>query len=88
MIRLSTAIKNFLNNPETAQIILIGSLQNDWTKVVGKPIGEATTPIKIKNQKLYIKCKNPTWKTELQYQKTELIIKINKTTKIKDIILI
>jgi predicted nucleic acid-binding Zn ribbon protein len=57
-------------------------------KTDGRLIGQATKPIKMKDQKLYIKCKNPTWKTELQYQKTELIKKINKHTKIKDIILI
>ena len=88
MIKLSTAITGFLNNPKTNQILLIGTLQNNWKKIVGEPIGQATAPIKIENQKLYIKCKNPTWKTELQYQKKELINKISKTTKIKDIILI
>ena len=88
MIKLSTAIKSFFNNPKINEILLMGSLENDWKKIVGEPIGEATKPIKIENKKLYIKCKNPTWKTELQYQKTELIKKINKATKIKDIILI
>ena len=63
-------------------------IKNEWKEIVGKPIGQATSPIKIENQKLYIKCKNPTWKTELQYQKKELLIKINQNTKIKDIILI
>jgi predicted nucleic acid-binding Zn ribbon protein len=88
MIKLSTAIKGFLNNPRTNQILLIGTLQNEWEKIVGRLIGQATQPIKIESQKLYIKCKNPTWKTELQYQKLELIKKISKHTKIKDIILI
>ena len=88
MIKLSTAIKGFLNNPKTNQILLIGTLENDWEKIVGKIIGQATKPIKIESQKLYIKCKNPTWKTELQYQKSELIKKISKNIKIKDIILI
>ena len=88
MIKLSTAIRGFLKNPQTNQMLLIGALQNEWEEIVGKPIGQATSPIKIENQKLYIKCKNPTWKMELQYQKKELIIKINKKTKIKDIILI
>ena len=88
MIKLSTAIAGFFNNPKNNQMLLLGTLQNQWKKIVGSAIAEATTPIKIDNQKLYIKCKNPTWKTELQYQKKELIIKINQNTKIKDIILI
>ena len=89
MIKLSSAIKELFNNPKTAHLLLLGTLQNEWEKIVGKPIGKATTPIKIENNKLYLKCKNPTWKSELQYQKKELITKINKKTKtIKDIILI
>ena len=88
MIKLSTAITGFFNNPKNNQMLLIGSLQEGWEKIVGKAISEATTPIKIDNHKLYIKCKNPTWKTELQYQKTEIIKKINQNTKIKDIVLI
>tara|TARA_B100001250_G_C19665240_1_gene728938 strand:+ start:470 stop:736 length:267 start_codon:yes stop_codon:yes gene_type:complete len=88
MIKLSTAINNFLNNTNAHQILAVGSLQNNWTSIVGEPIGMSTKPIKIVNEKLYIKCKNPTWKTELQYQKKELISKINKSQKIKDIILL
>ena len=88
MIKLSTAITRFCNNPKNNQMLLFGNLQNKWKKTVGSAIAEATTPIKIEKEKLYIKCKNPTWKTELQYQKKELIIKINQNTKIKDIILI
>jgi len=88
MIKLSTAIAGFFNNPKNNQMLLLGNLQNQWEKIVGSIVAEATTPIKIEAQKLYIKCKNPTWKTELQYQKKELIIKINQNTKIKDIILI
>jgi predicted nucleic acid-binding Zn ribbon protein len=88
MIKLSTAIAGFFNNPKNNQMLLLGNLQNQWKKIVGTAIAEVTTPIKIDNQKLYIKCKNPTWKTELQYQKKELLIKINQNTKIKDIILI
>ena len=45
--------------------------------------------IKVKNKTIYIKCKNPSWKNELQYQKEELLKKINKhTNKIKNIVLI
>ena len=89
MIKLSNSIDSLFNNPKTIQMFLIGTLETKWKKIVGKHIGKATRPIKINNNKLYLKCKNPTWKNELQYQKKELLIKINKTTTtIKDIILI
>ena len=90
MIKLSNSIDSLFNNPQTNQMFLIGTLESKWKKIVGKHIGKATQPIKINNNKLYLKCKNPTWKNELQYQKKELISQINKNlkNKIKDIILI
>ena len=90
MIKLSNSIKNLFKNKNTNKMFAMGRLQNEWEKVVGNHIGQATEPIKTENKKLYLKCKNPTWKNELQYQKKELIIKINeaKIIKIKDIILL
>ena len=88
MIKLSTAIDQFLNNSKSSHILAVGKLQNDWVKIVGQHIAKSTRPNKIVNGRLYITCKNPTWKTELQYQKKELLIKINQSIKIKDIILI
>ena len=90
MIKLSNSIKNLFKNKNTNKMFAMGRLQNEWKKVVGNHIGQATEPIKEENKKLYLKCKNPTWKNELQYQKKELIIKINETKiiKINDIILL
>lgn len=90
MIKLSNSINSLFKNKTTHHMFLIGSLQNKWKKTVGTHIGSATTPIKLENNTLYVKCKNPTWKNELQYQKKELLKKINKTQtkKIKDIILL
>ena len=91
MIKLSNAINGLFKNLKTNPMFLVGSLENKWEEIIGKHISQATTPIKIERGNLYLKCKNPTWKNELQYQKKELIKQINqhmKTNKIKNIILI
>jgi len=90
MIKLSNSINGLFKNKQTHHMFLIGSLQNKWKNIVGTHIGGATNPIKLENNTLYVKCKNPTWKNELQYQRKELLKKINKTQtkKIKNIILL
>ena len=43
----------------------------------------------LENKTLFIKCKNPTWKNELQYQKKEILNKLNQeTSQIEKIVLI
>ena len=83
MIKLSEAISQILtdNNKE----FLLGNLQLQWEKITGKTIATATEPIKIEKKTLYIKCKNPTWRNEINFQKKEIIKKINTTTQKKTI---
>ena len=88
MIKLSQSIDRLLKKTKFNPLFL-GNLENKWKIIVGNEIANVTKIIKIEKKTLYIKCKNPTWKNELQYQKTEILKKINKTTdKIKKIILI
>ena len=88
MIKLSQSIDNLLKKTKFTPLFL-GNLENKWKTIVGNKIASVTEIIKIENHTLYIKCKNPTWKNELQYQKEEILKNINKTTnKVKKIILI
>ena len=88
MIKLSKSINNLLNKDSFSPLFL-GDLENKWEQVVGKKISEATKIVKIQNKTIYIKCKNPSWKNELQYQKKEILNKVKKeTNKIKNIVLI
>ena len=88
MIKLSKSINNLLNKDSFSPLFL-GDLENKWEQVVGKKISEATKIVKIQNKTIYIKCKNPSWKNELQYQKKEILNKVKKeTNKIKKIVLI
>ena len=88
MIKLSEAIKNLFKNQQTP-LFLMGSIENSWEKIVGEKISKVTKIIKLENHTLFIKCKNPTWKQELQYQKQTILQKIqNHTKEIKNIIII
>ena len=88
MIKLSKSIEKYFENKETNSM-LFGTIDYQWKSIVGEKIFRATEIIKIENKKIFIKCKNPTWKQELQFQKKEIINKIQQQTeKIKDIIII
>ena len=78
--KLATSINSLFKSKKFYNIMLLGTLQNKWETIVGENISNATTIIEIKKQTIYIKCKNPTWKNELFYQKNELLKKIQKQT--------
>ena len=65
-----------------------GNLSTYWKESVGPPINENTTIKSFKNGILIIKTKTPVWRNELQFQKTDIIQKLNsklEKNKIKDI---
>ena len=78
--KISDSITGLLENKNFGQMFLLGQIQNQWEKIVGESIKNATTITKIQNKTIYIKCKNATWKNELFYQKNELLKKIQKQT--------
>lgn len=88
MIKLSHSISNLFKQ-KTYSPLIFGELENNWENIVGKKINKATKIIKIENKTIFIKCKNPTWKNELQYQKKEILNKLNQaTSQIEKIVLI
>ena len=88
MIKLSHSISNLFKQKIYSPLIF-GELENNWENIVGKKINKATQIIKIENKTIFIKCKNPTWKNELQYQKKEILNKLNQaTSQIEKIVLI
>ena len=52
-----------------------------WPKVVGEKIAEKTEANHIKNGTLFIEVSNSTWRQELQFQKKDIIEKLNKKVK-------
>ena len=88
MIKLSQSISSLFKQQKFSPLIF-GELENNWENIVGKRIKKATKIIKIEKRTLFIKCKNPTWKNELQYQKKEILKKLNQaTTQIEKIVLL
>jgi len=88
MIKLNKSIENLIQKSNN-KMFVFGFLDYHWKQIVGKEISKKTELVKIENKTLFIKCSSPVWKTELQYQKQELIEKIkNKTKQIKNIIII
>ena len=88
MIKLSQSISSLLKQKNFSPLIL-GELENKWENIVGERISKSTKIVKIENKTLFIKCKNPTWKNELQYQKKEILNKLNQeTSQIEKIVLI
>ena len=89
MIKLNKSINNLIQKSSNTTMFLFGFLDYNWKEIVGEKISQKTELVKIEKKTLFIKCKNPTWKNELQYQKKELIKKIQKTTpEITNIIII
>ena len=87
--KLSTSINKLFKGKNFKKIIEMGKLQANWKKIVGENIESATKIIDFKNETIYIKCKNPTWKNELNFYKKDILLKIQqKSKKINKIIII
>ncbi len=49
-----------------------------WSETVGETVSKNTEPISIEHGILIIKTTTPVWRQELQFQKKEIIEKLNK----------
>ena len=54
-----------------------------WPKVVGEKIANKTKANNINNGTLFVEVSNSTWRQELQFQKKDIIEKLNKEIKEK-----
>mgnify|MGYP001043397728 CR=1 FL=1 len=85
MIKLSKAIKEYIKVRKLSAQIDVGKIQAKWEKIVGKKISKNIIITDIKNKKIFVKCSNSVWKHEAQYLKQEILEKIQKETKNKEI---
>jgi len=51
---------------------------DDWEETVGKTIATHTTPLRIRNGRLYIKVDSPSWRNQMLFQKDYIKKKINE----------
>ena len=49
-----------------------------WSEIVGETVSKNTEPISIEHGSLNIKTATPVWRQELQFQKKNIIEKLNK----------
>ena len=49
-----------------------------WSEIVGETVSKNTEPISIEHGVLSIKTATPVWRQELQFQKKQIIEKLNK----------
>jgi len=49
-----------------------------WPEIVGKVVAENTVADGVEHGVLTVKTSSPTWRQELQFQKKEIMIKLNK----------
>lgn len=53
------------------------SITEQWTNLVGDTIAKVAQPVKLIKDVLYVKVTSLAWKSELAYQKTSLIARID-----------
>lgn len=49
-----------------------------WAEVVGRPLGEHTTPVSLRNGILTLVVDEPGWATEIRYLQDDLVRRVNE----------
>ena len=86
---LKKTISDMSQNPRLKKYFVYEKIKKIWAQEIDHRIQENTKIINLNNNIVTIQTSAPTWKTELAFQKTELLLVINKNLKsrqkIKDI---
>ena len=86
--QLKDALNNFFEKQDVKEKVDDNTIFSLWNEIVGENISKVTEIEKFKQNILYIKTPNSAWRTELSFQKEDLIRKIIQKLpkmKIKDI---
>jgi hypothetical protein len=75
---IGDALKGFLKKSHLNNGIRAVQIEEIWEKLMGKTIAKYTDKIKIFNKKLYIQTAVGPLKNELQYQKPQIIERVNE----------
>ena len=88
MEHIAKALKKLIKKQGIEKEINQQKATDVWAEVVGKKINEHTEPVDVRFGVLTVKTSSPVWRQELQFQKKDIIISINKKLKkttIKDV---
>lgn len=77
-LSLGDALKAFLDKSKLKNGIRAVQIEEVWEKVMGKTIAKYTDKIEIINDKLFIYSSVGPLKNELQYQKQQIIQRVNE----------
>ena len=86
---LNNILKSISNQHKLKKYFIYDKIKKIWAEHIDKTIQQNTQIINLNNNVIIIQTATPTWKTELGFQKNELLKIINEnlktTTPIKDI---
>ena len=77
-LRIGDALKAFLDKSKLKNGVRAVQIEEVWEKVMGKTIAKYTDKIEIINDKLFIYSSVGPLKNELQYQKPQIIQRVNE----------
>jgi hypothetical protein len=75
---IGDAIKGFVNKSKLRNGIRAVQIEEVWEKLMGKTIAKYTDKIEIINRTLFIRTNAGPLKQELQYQKPQIIQRVNE----------
>ncbi|HEX3024548.1 MAG TPA: DUF721 domain-containing protein [Chitinophagaceae bacterium] len=75
---IGDALKGFLNKSKLRNGIRAVQIEEIWEKLMGKTIAKYTDKIEIVNHTLFIRTAVGPLKNELQYQKPQIIQRVNE----------
>ena len=78
MQHIGGALKKFIKTAGLEKGIAQQKALEIWSETVGETVSKNTEPTSIEHGILSIKTTTPAWRQELQFQKTQIIEKLNK----------
>ena len=75
---IGAAIKGFLNKSRLRNGIRAVQIEEIWEELMGKTIAKYTEKVQIINKKLFIHTNIGPLKNELQFQKPQIIARVNE----------
>lgn len=66
-------------NPSLARKMEEAQVLQAWNAVVGSTIAKHARPVAVENAKIIVEVDHPVWKSELQYRKSQIIEKLNRS---------
>lgn len=78
MQHIGGPLKKFLKKAGLDNNVAQQSAIDLWPNVVGETVAKNTEPVDVEHGRLTIKTETPAWRQELQFQKKQIIDKLNE----------